>query len=505
MRSDQNDNIGIDVVGFEGTAPSNDQARNGIVTRNIVYYITSANNPAYGGSLGADGIYVDGGKDTIITNNVVAYCDLGIEVATEHAKPRAASNITVESNVIIQSNLVGLSFGGYDSKRGIAENSVAESNIFYLNDESIWLQYYCQGITFDSNTIVTASAGERSYFVAQNPASASNIVMNSDEYIGGGSWLWINGNTYDSLAQFRTGSGQESLGTEMITSVTTATNFCLYLPCSGTSLTFIEGCPSASATTTTTSATSATSNNGGSSSSTTTTTKTLSSTSSSTARSTSTTNDGGSSSGCFAGSSRVRVRTASGQVEDRSLFELQIGDLVESTDEALQSVVFAEVYSILHEDSTAPVNLLKLHTSSGGALQLTAQHLLFAQKADGAQATQLATASSVVVGDRVLVAQQDGSLLPQRVVSISQGKEAIRAPLVANNRIVVDGVAASIFSVTENYAVLTWPLKTAFRLAPGLLHSALMKSVISAVVKLTDILEANLASFAIFANPSQVQ
>jgi hypothetical protein len=62
-----NDNIGIDFIGFEGTAPAGfDQARDGVCSSNMVYNISSLNNPAYGGDRAADGIYIDGGRNIII-------------------------------------------------------------------------------------------------------------------------------------------------------------------------------------------------------------------------------------------------------------------------------------------------------------------------------------------------------------------------------------------------------------------------------------------------------
>lgn len=59
-----NNNIGIDIIGFEGIAPnpSQDQARNGVIEENHVYNSSSFGNPAYGEDYSAAGIYVDGGK-----------------------------------------------------------------------------------------------------------------------------------------------------------------------------------------------------------------------------------------------------------------------------------------------------------------------------------------------------------------------------------------------------------------------------------------------------------
>lgn len=77
-----NDNIGIDFIGYEGTAPANDNARNGICTGNRVYNISSKNNP-HMLEMSAGGIYVDGGFNILIDSNIVKNADIGIEVATE--------------------------------------------------------------------------------------------------------------------------------------------------------------------------------------------------------------------------------------------------------------------------------------------------------------------------------------------------------------------------------------------------------------------------------------
>ena len=77
-----NDNIGIDAAGFWGVGPSgHDQAMVGTISGNTVYNITSANNPAYAGALGADGIYCDGCSQVTIERNLVHDVDIGIEAA----------------------------------------------------------------------------------------------------------------------------------------------------------------------------------------------------------------------------------------------------------------------------------------------------------------------------------------------------------------------------------------------------------------------------------------
>jgi hypothetical protein len=132
-----NNNIGIDVIGFERTAPDPavDQARDGVVSGNLVYNITSRGNPAYGDDVNSDGIYVDGGTRILIEQNVMHDVDFGIELASEH-KDRATSYITARNNLIYHCHTAGVSIGGYAPERGHTEHSSVVNNTLYDNDTS---------------------------------------------------------------------------------------------------------------------------------------------------------------------------------------------------------------------------------------------------------------------------------------------------------------------------------------------------------------------------------
>jgi hypothetical protein len=132
-----NNNIGIDVIGFERTAPDPavDQARDGVVSDNLVYNITSRGNPAYGDEQNSDGIYVDGGTRVLIERNVMHDVDFGIELASEH-KDRATSYITARNNLIYHAHTAGVSIGGYAPERGHTEHCSVVNNTLYDNDTS---------------------------------------------------------------------------------------------------------------------------------------------------------------------------------------------------------------------------------------------------------------------------------------------------------------------------------------------------------------------------------
>jgi Right handed beta helix region len=132
-----NNNIGIDVIGFERTAPDAavDQARDGVVSGNLVYNITSRGNPAYRNDESSDGIYVDGGTRILIEQNIIHDVDFGIELASEH-KDRATSYITARNNLVYHCHTAGVSIGGYAPERGHTDHSTVVNNTLYENDTS---------------------------------------------------------------------------------------------------------------------------------------------------------------------------------------------------------------------------------------------------------------------------------------------------------------------------------------------------------------------------------
>jgi len=154
-------NIGIDAIGFEKTAPdpAYDQARNGYIGENVVYNITSQANKAYKkGCWCADGIYVDGGTNIIIERNLVHNVDLGIEMASEH-KGRTTSYVIARSNLVYFGNSAGISIGGYGVGRGGSDHVTIVNNTLYENDSKntgsgeFQIQFHATNNVFKNNIV----------------------------------------------------------------------------------------------------------------------------------------------------------------------------------------------------------------------------------------------------------------------------------------------------------------------------------------------------------------
>jgi hypothetical protein len=214
-----NDNIGIDIGGFEGFAPdpSVDRARKGLVAGNIVYDISSIDNPAYGGSYGADGIYVDGGTDVTIQQNLVHDTDIGIEMASEHFGHKSTYVIT-RDNVVYSSNLEGISIGGYRAQAGGTAYCIIVNNTLYHNDTTqsgsgeFQIQLHARDNVFKNNVVYANTQGLLvNSFVA---TEADPAAMNRNLYFTDAStpqFVWL-GRSYSGLAAYQAGTGLESHG-----------------------------------------------------------------------------------------------------------------------------------------------------------------------------------------------------------------------------------------------------------------------------------------------------
>lgn len=214
-----NDNIGIDLIGFEGTAPNTayDQARNGLVKGNRVYDNSSNNNPSYKrNDNSAGGIYVDGGKDSMIEQNYSYNNDIGIEIASEHAG-KATSNITVRSNVIYNNRLTGIAMGGYDNGRGstvnckIVNNTLYKNNTFDGGSGQLFVQYDTRNNVIKNNIFVASSTDV--LINNEYTKNSGNVVDYNLYFAPGGSseanWIWKN-NEYIGFSVYKLGTGNDA-------------------------------------------------------------------------------------------------------------------------------------------------------------------------------------------------------------------------------------------------------------------------------------------------------
>jgi hypothetical protein len=164
-RVHDNDNIAIGAIGFEKVSSgAYDQARDGTIRGNTVYNITSFGNPDYGKQYAADGIYVDGGTNIVIEQNLIHDVDLGIELASEH-QGHDSSFIVARNNVVYDGNSAGISIGGYAAAKGGADHCTVVNNTLYGNDTKktgsgeFQIQFNATDNVFENNIVYAGAQG----------------------------------------------------------------------------------------------------------------------------------------------------------------------------------------------------------------------------------------------------------------------------------------------------------------------------------------------------------
>ncbi len=201
-------NIGIDIIGHEGEAPQNDQARNGLIAGNHVYQCKSPYATAAG-------IYVDGGKDLIIERNKISHCQWGIEIGCENIG-KTTSNVIARSNWIFKNDDAGIVMGGFDFPGGSGKviNCQFSNNSCYGNDHDPGDVTGEMNISYTENCeiinnifFINNSSGLALYI---DDVGSQNLTLNYNLYYNNSASTFdINGSIYNSFAAYQAGSNQD--------------------------------------------------------------------------------------------------------------------------------------------------------------------------------------------------------------------------------------------------------------------------------------------------------
>jgi Protein of unknown function (DUF1565) len=253
-----NDNIGIDAIGYEGVGPVGyDEAMYGEISGNTIYNISGKTNPGEGKSYDADGIYCDGCAYVTVEQNLIHNVDYAIEVASEHRKcqsngtewsgpnntgtpgkgpyPCNGRYVTVRNNVIYDSNACGISIGGYagnilagpgDRCCGGSAQVVIVNNTLYNNNTKkqaaeFQIQYHsgaAQGNFFENNIVY---AGTQNVWINSfvkptktypgPPATLNwNLYYSAAGYVKGKSIDWAGTNNYKSYSAYQSTTGEDA-------------------------------------------------------------------------------------------------------------------------------------------------------------------------------------------------------------------------------------------------------------------------------------------------------
>jgi Big-like domain-containing protein/uncharacterized protein DUF1565 len=261
-----NDNIGIDAIGYEGVGPVGyDEAMYGEISGNTIYNISGITNPGEGYGYDADGLYCDGCAYVTFERNVIFQVDYGIETTSENqvcqsngtewsggttgsgtaAKgkfPCYGRYATVRNNIFYKANSCGNSIGGYAAATsrgghsnggGSSYHDVFVNNTLYDNGTQpgnenegtpsgeFQIQFQVgseQGNIYENNVLYAGSPNVWiNSFVPCNssdpcpPATLNwNLYNSVAGYLEGTSISWADVSSYKSFANWQSTSGEDA-------------------------------------------------------------------------------------------------------------------------------------------------------------------------------------------------------------------------------------------------------------------------------------------------------
>jgi hypothetical protein len=209
-----NDNIGMDAIGFENVGPAGfDQAKNGLVSGNLIYNNSAKDNPGEGKQFDEDGLYCDGCTAVTFERNTMYGNDLGIEATSEIAG-QVGSNVIIRNNLIYANNSNGVSVGGY-AKTGtggstditIVNNSLYDNDTQNTGSGEFQIQYRATGIVFENNIV---NAGAQGLFI-HGYVAGSGVTANYNDYYTTSktTTFELNKKTYTTFAAYQTATQQD--------------------------------------------------------------------------------------------------------------------------------------------------------------------------------------------------------------------------------------------------------------------------------------------------------
>jgi hypothetical protein len=260
-----NDNIGIDAIGYEGVGPVGyDEAMYGEISGNTIYNISGISNPGEGFEYDADGLYCDGCAYVTFERNVIFQVDYGIETTSENqvcqsngtewsgpnntgtaatgTSPCYGRYATVRNNIFYGANACGNSIGGYapaspngghSNGGGSSYHDVFVNNTLYNNatkpgsyseggstgEFQIQNQVgSAQGDFYENNLVYAGSFNTWIFsyapFSQSYPAPPAtlnwNLYNSAAGYVGGTSIWWGDVNTFSSFSNWQTSSGEDA-------------------------------------------------------------------------------------------------------------------------------------------------------------------------------------------------------------------------------------------------------------------------------------------------------
>lgn len=136
------------------------------------------------------GLYVDGGKNIYLGENIISESQYGIEIGNEKKK-LPVKDIIVENNKIINNLITGIRIGGFDKHdSGNVKNCIIRKNHINGNSNSVIIAK-AEDILFEENEFILYRNGnKKTYFVNEEFSSfyVKNVKFEKNIFSGNGNF-----------------------------------------------------------------------------------------------------------------------------------------------------------------------------------------------------------------------------------------------------------------------------------------------------------------------------
>jgi hypothetical protein len=171
---------------------------------------------------------------------------------------------------------------------------------------------------------------------------------------------------------------------------------------------------------------------------------------------------------CFPWGSVVKVQRKDGEVKQKKMANLDVGDDVMAWDKKRHRTVFSKVIMFAHLAPNAmAVEYLKITLEDGNKITLSGNHLVMVGKQKKA-----VLARKVKPGDFLFSVDENREISPKKVLAVEKVVEqGIYCPITVHGNVIVDNVLASCYASVEDHVLLKGLVKIS---AQSMAHLGLM-------------------------------
>ena len=172
--------------------------------------------------------------------------------------------------------------------------------------------------------------------------------------------------------------------------------------------------------------------------------------------------------GCFPSRSAVKVQNKDGEVKQKKMANLDVGDKVMGWDQKRNQTVFTKVIMFAHlAPDAVDVKYLKITLEDGSEITLSGNHLVMVGKQ-----TKAVLARKVKPGDIFFSVDENQEVSPKKVLAVEKViEQGIFCPITLSGNVIVDNVLASCYASVEDHVLLKGLVKIS---AQNMAHLGLM-------------------------------